>query len=171
MVLRKSANLHKYMYTVGGLYRCKCISTLSNVAYCSICFWYYCTLKCAQVDIVHPLLQILHLRILQNWKADGNLCNLVHRLLLQKSIMGVPVSLVMLSRWSGDVMKRPGHKKFNAVSHNRSRPEVLFLNVTWRSWGQILSVLLQLLLFAFSNRKFGRHGKWSVPFWQWESNT
>ena len=24
-------------------------------------------------------------------------------------------------------MKRPGHKNFNAVSHNRSRPEVLFL--------------------------------------------
>ena len=23
-------------------------------------------------------------------------------------------------------MKRPGDKKFNAVSHNRSRPEVLF---------------------------------------------
>ena len=23
-------------------------------------------------------------------------------------------------------MKRPGHKNFNAVSHNRARPEVLF---------------------------------------------
>ena len=76
-----------------------------------------------------------------------------------------------LSRWSGDVMKRPGHKNFNAVSHNRSRPEVLFFNLTWRSWGQVSSVLLQLLLFAFSNRKFGRHGKWSVTFWQWENNT
>ena len=55
-------------------------------------------------------------------------------------------------------MKRPGHKNFNAVSHNRSRPEVLFLNLTWRSRGQISLVLLQLLLFAFSDRKFGRHG-------------
>ena len=55
-------------------------------------------------------------------------------------------------------MKRPGHKKFNAVSHNRSRPEVLFLNLTWRSRGQISSVLLQLLLFAFSNRKFWSKG-------------
>ena len=43
-------------------------------------------------------------------------------------------------------MKRPGHKDFNAVSHDRSRPEVLFLNLTWRSRGQISSVLLQLLL-------------------------
>ena len=67
-------------------------------------------------------------------------------------------------------MKRPGHKNFSAVSHNRSRPEVLFLNLTWRSRGQISSVLLQFLLFAFSNRKFGRHGKWSVTFWQWENN-
>ena len=25
--------------------------------------------------------------------------------------------------------------------------------------------------WAFSNRKFGRHGKWSVTFWQWENNT
>ena len=75
------------------------------------------------------------------------------------------------TRWSGDVMKRPGHKNFNAISHNRSRPEVLFLNLTLRSWGQISSVLLQLLLFAFSNRKFGRYGKWSVAFWQWENNT
>ena len=76
-----------------------------------------------------------------------------------------------LTRWSGDVMKRPGHKYFIAVSHNRSRPEMLFLNLTWRSRGQISSVLLQLLLFAFSNRKFGRHGKWSVTFWHWENNT
>ena len=68
-------------------------------------------------------------------------------------------------------MKRPGHKNFNAISHNRSRPEVLFLNITWRSRGQISSVLLQLLLLAFSNRKFGRHRKWSVTFWQWENNT
>ena len=68
-------------------------------------------------------------------------------------------------------MKRPGHKNFNAVSHNRLRPEVLFLNLTWRSRGQISSVLLQLLLFAFRNRKFGRPGKWSVTFWQWENNT
>ena len=75
------------------------------------------------------------------------------------------------TRWSGNVMKRPGHKNFNAVSHNRSWPEVLFLNLTWRSREQISSVLLQLLLFAFSNRKFGRHGKWSVTFWQWENNT
>ena len=75
------------------------------------------------------------------------------------------------TRWSGDVMKRPGHKNFNAVSHNRSRPEVLSLNLTWRSRGPISSVLLQLLLFTFSNRKFGRHGKWSVTFWQWENNT
>ena len=43
-------------------------------------------------------------------------------------------------------MKRPGHKNVNAVSHNRSRPEVLFLNLTWWSRGQISSVLLQLLL-------------------------
>ena len=78
---------------------------------------------------------------------------------------------LLQSRWSGDVMKRPGHKNFNAVSHSCSRPEVLFLNLTWRSRGQISSVLLQLLLFAFSNRKFGRHGKWSVTFWQWENNT
>ena len=77
----------------------------------------------------------------------------------------------VIARWSGDVMKRPGHKNFNAVSHNRSGPEVLFLNLTWRSWEQISSVQLQFLLFAFSNRKFGRHGKWSVTFWQWESNT
>ena len=76
-----------------------------------------------------------------------------------------------LPRWSGDVMKGPGHKNFNAVSQNRSRPEVLFFNLTWRSQGQILSVLLQLLLSAFSNRKFGRHGKWSLTFWQWENNT
>ena len=53
-------------------------------------------------------------------------------------------------------MKRPGHKNFNAVSHNRSRPEVLFFNLTWRSQGQISSVLLQLLLFALSNTKFER---------------
>ena len=59
-----------------------------------------------------------------------------------------------LARWSGDLMKRLGNKNFNAVSHNRSRPEVLFLNLAWRSRGQISSVLLQLLLFAFSNRKF-----------------
>ena len=52
-------------------------------------------------------------------------------------------------------MKRPGHKNFNAVSHNRSRPEVFF-NLTWRSRGQISSVLLQLLLFALSNTKFER---------------
>ena len=37
------------------------------------------------------------------------------------------------TRLSGDVMKRPGHKNFNAVSHNRSRPEVLFLNLKWWS--------------------------------------
>ena len=65
---------------------------------------------------------------------------------------------IHVSRWSGDVMKRPGHKNFNAVSHNCSRPEVLILNLTWRSRGQISSVLLELLLFAFSNRKFGRQG-------------
>ena len=40
-------------------------------------------------------------------------------------------------------MKRPGHKNFNAVSHNRSRPEELFLNLTWQSRGHISSVLLQ----------------------------
>ena len=79
--------------------------------------------------------------------------------------------LVIPTRWSSDIMKRPGHKNFNAVFHNRSRHEVLFLNLTWPSRGQISSVLLQLLLFAFSNRKFGRHGKWSVTFWQWENNT
>ena len=79
--------------------------------------------------------------------------------------------LLLSSRWSGDVMQKPGHKNFNAVSHNRSRPKVLFFNLTWRWRGQISSVLLQLLLFAFSNRKFGRHGKWSVTFWQWENNT
>ena len=81
--------------------------------------------------------------------------------------------LIKLSstRWSGDVMKRPGHKNFNAVSHNHSWPEVLFLNLTWRSRGHFSSVLLQLLLFAFSNREFGRHGKWSATFWQWENNT
>ena len=50
------------------------------------------------------------------------------------------------SRWSGDVMKRPGHKNFNAVSHNRARPEVLFSNLSWR---RISSVLLQLLLSPF----------------------
>ena len=77
----------------------------------------------------------------------------------------------IIARWSGDVMKRPGHKNFNAVFHNRSQSEVLFLNLTWRSRGQISSVLLQLVVFAFSNRKFGRHGKWSVTFWQWENNT
>ena len=27
-------------------------------------------------------------------------------------------------------MKRPGHKNFNAVSHKRARPEVLFSNLT-----------------------------------------
>ena len=77
------------------------------------------------------------------------------------------------ARWSGDVMKRPGHKIFNAVSHNRSRPEVLFLNLTWWSSGprEISSVLLQLLLVTFSNSKFGRHGEWSVTFWQWENNS
>ena len=48
-------------------------------------------------------------------------------------------------------MKRTGHKNFNAVSHNRARPEVLFSNLTWWSRGQISSVLLPLLLFAFSN--------------------
>ena len=61
-------------------------------------------------------------------------------------------------------------QNFNAVSHNRSQPEVLFLNLTWRLRGQISSVLLQLLLFAFNNSKFGRHGKWSVTFWQWEND-
>ena len=83
----------------------------------------------------------------------------------------LPVTINTTTRWSGDVMKRPGHKNFNAVSHNRSRPELLFLNLTWRLRGQISLVLLQLLLFAFSNRKFGRHGKWSVTFWHWENNT
>ena len=63
---------------------------------------------------------------------------------------------IVPTRWSGDVMKRPGHKNFNAVSHNRSRPEVLFFNLTWRSQGQISSVILQLLLFALSNTKFER---------------
>ena len=77
-------------------------------------------------------------------------------------------SLTYSSRWSGDVIKRPGHKNFNAVSHNRARPEVLFSNLTWRSRGQISSVLLPLLLFAFSIRKCGRHGKWSFTFWQWK---
>ena len=65
----------------------------------------------------------------------------------------------VLARRSGVVIKRPGHKNFNAVSHNRSRPEVLFWNLTRRSRGQISLVLLQLLLFAFSNSKFGRHGE------------
>ena len=78
---------------------------------------------------------------------------------------------VTKTRWSGDVMKRPVHKNFNAVSHNHSGPEVLFLNLTWWSRGQISSVQLQFLLFAFSNRKFGRHGKWSVTFWHGENNT
>ena len=72
------------------------------------------------------------------------------------------------ARWSGDVIKRPGDKNFNAVSHNRARPEVLFSNLTWRSRGQISSVLLPLLLFAFSIRKCGRHGEWSFTFWQWK---
>ena len=81
------------------------------------------------------------------------------------------ITTSITARWSGDVMKGHGHKNFNAVSHNRSRPKVLFFNLTWRSRKQISSVLLQLLLFAFSNRKFGRHGKWSVTFWQWENNT
>ena len=31
---------------------------------------------------------------------------------------------VMQTRCSGDVMKRLGYKNFNAVSHNRSRPEL-----------------------------------------------
>ena len=40
-----------------------------------------------------------------------------------------PVRHVPVSRWSGDVMKRPGQKKFNSVSHKRARPEVLFPNL------------------------------------------
>ena len=31
-------------------------------------------------------------------------------------------------RWSGDVIWRTGKKNFNAVSHNRARPQVLFPN-------------------------------------------
>ena len=72
------------------------------------------------------------------------------------------------TRWSGDVIKRTGHKDFNAVSHNRARPEVLFSNLTWRSRGQMSSVLLPLLLFAFSIRKCVSHGEWSFTFWQWK---
>ena len=70
-----------------------------------------------------------------------------------------PLDLMMLQYSSWYKFKRPVNKNFNAVSHNRSQPEVLFLNLTWRSRGQISSVLLQLLLFAFCNRKFGRHRK------------
>ena len=77
----------------------------------------------------------------------------------------------LYSRWSGDVMKRPGHKNFNAISHNHSRPEVVFLNLTWRSRGQISSVLLQLLLFAFSNGKFGRHVRFESLYISFLSST
>ena len=59
----------------------------------------------------------------------------------------------IISRWSGDVIERPGHKNFNAVSHNRARPEVMFSNLTRQSQWRISSVLLRLLLSAFSNRK------------------
>ena len=104
------------------------------------------------------------------------LCSLLNLKLLYSGGFSYPGShhlykITTFTRWSGDVMERPGDKNFNAVAHNRSWPEVLFLNLTWRSRGQILLVLLQLLLFALSNRKFGRHGKWSVTFWQWENNT
>ena len=75
------------------------------------------------------------------------------------------------ARSSGHLMKRSGHRNFNAIYHNRSRPLVLFLNWTWLSSGQISSVLLQTLHFALSKGKFGWHGRLPVTFWQLENNT
>ena len=47
----------------------------------------------------------------------------------------------ILSRWSDDVTKKASAKNFNAVSHNRARPEVLFSNLKhggpWRSKGSV----------------------------------
>ena len=55
------------------------------------------------------------------------------------------------SRWSGDVIRRTGMKKFNAVSHNRA----LFSNSTCQRRGLSSSGLLEC---SFSKRKCGRHG-------------
>ena len=43
-------------------------------------------------------------------------------------------------------MKRPAHKNFNAVSHNRARPEVLFLNSTSTFALSIHEVIVQVNL-------------------------
>ena len=40
---------------------------------------------------------------------------------------------------------------------------------TWQSQWRISSVLLELLLSAFGNRKCGKHGEWSVTFWHWNT--
>ena len=41
----------------------------------------------------------------------------------------------IISRWSGGVIRRTGETYFNAVSHNRARPWMLFSNSTWQRRG------------------------------------
>ena len=133
----------------------------SSQIYVSV-FWVLCFLF--RVFTINIKITALGSRSSSLWNKQFNAS-----LLIDRDSWILPSTV--LARWSCDVMKRTGHKNFNAVSHYPLWPEVLFLNLTWRLQGQISSVLLQLLLSTFSNRKFGRHGKWSVTFWQWENNT
>ena len=41
----------------------------------------------------------------------------------------------IISWWSGGVIRRTGETYFNAVSHNRARPWMLFSNSTWQRRG------------------------------------
>ena len=121
------------------------------------------------VMAVHTKTHRRRFQIYPLWRACFNICvygERFHRL----RVDGRPKRIkkfAFTTRWSGDVMKRPGHRNF--ISQTRAAWGVVFEFKTLQSQSRILSVVLELLLSAFGNRKCGRHGEWSVTFWQWNT--
>ena len=67
-----------------------------------------------------------------------------------------------LTRWSGDVIRRPGMKNFNAVSHNRARPYFRIQH----GRGEVRARRVYLNVHSVTGNVVDT--EWSVEFWRWK---
>ena len=68
----------------------------------------------------------------------------------------------ILTKWSGDVIRRTGMKNFNAVSHNRARPYFRIQHVR----GEFRTRRVYLNVHSVTGNVVGT--EWSVEFWRWK---
>ena len=68
----------------------------------------------------------------------------------------------MLTRWSGDVIRKTGMKNFNAVSHNRARP---YFRIQHRK-GEARARRVYSNVHPVTGNVVD--AEWSVEFWRWK---